>query len=442
MSTTKHKTASLVRAIGGLGVALIALNSMIGAGIFALPAAVAAKAGDPSHWLFLGIGLMFITVVLSFAELSSYFKTSGGPVLYTTTAFGPLVGFGTGWVFYVSRATAFAANVTVMATYLGAIWPWIATDAGRIIFIVSVTFGLTVANYVGVKDGLRTIAIITFFKLTPLLLLVVTGLKEVTGDTLLPANFPVIEDFGGLTLLAIYAFVGFEGATTVSGETRNPQKTMPRSLISTVVGTAILYFLIVLVFVSVLPAAEREGSTLVDVGRKLAGQWGALIIGLAAVFSIGGNLAASMIAAPRVTFALGELRLLPAWFSAIHPRFSTPGNSVLLLGGLSLLLALSGSFEFLATASSLTRLITYVLCCAAIPIIRRKATAEETANAYQLKGGYTIPLIAISLSLWIGSYAKLDAWLITGALLAFGFALYWVAQRQIVRATPAPPSVP
>ncbi len=125
MSGNNPEKATLIRGIGGLGVALLALNSMIGAGIFALPSAVAAKAGDPSHWLFLGIGLMFITVVLSFAELSSYFKASGGPVLFTTTAFGPLVGFGTGWIFYISRATAFSANITVMAAYLGAIWPWL-----------------------------------------------------------------------------------------------------------------------------------------------------------------------------------------------------------------------------------------------------------------------------------------------------------------------------
>jgi len=442
MSDRKPEKAALIRGIGGVGVVLIALNSMIGAGIFALPAAVAEKAGDPSHWLFLGIGLMFTTVVLSFAEISSYFKSSGGPVLYTTTAFGPLVGFGTGWVFYVSRATAFAANVTVMATYLGSIWPWIATDAGRIVFIAVTTAGLTTANYVGVKDGIRTIAIFTFFKLTPLLLLIVTGLSEVTGDSLLPSDFPTIDDFGGLTLLSIYAFVGFEGATTVSGETRNPQRVMPRALISTVVGTAVFYFLIVLVFVSVLPAGERVGTTLVDVGRKLAGSWGALIIGLAAVFSIGGNLAANMLAVPRLTFALGELRMLPAWLATIHPRYSTPGNSVLLLGGLGLVLALSGSFEFLAAASSLTRLITYALCIAALPIIRRNASAQDQANAFRLKGGYTIPLVAFVLSIWVGSHATLNAWLVTGALLAFGLVLYLIAHKQRRSPTAFPPPTP
>lgn len=424
---------ALIRSIGSIGVALLALNSMIGSGIFALPGTVAVQAGELSPWLFLAIGVLFITVVLSFAELAGYFRQSGGPVLYTTTAFGPLVGFSTGWIFYVSRMTAFAANATAMAIYLGAIWPWVATDVGRTLFITTICIGLTIANYLGVKDGIRTIATFTFLKLTPLLLLTLLGLKEVTGDTLLPNTFPTIDDFGGLTLLIIYAFVGFEAATVVSGETRNPRRTLPRSLVMTVIGIAFLYFLIMLVFVSVLPDDQRAGTTLVDVGRNLAGDWGALIIGLAAVFSIGGNLAANMLSVPRLTFALGELHMLPKWFSAVHPRFSTPGNSVLLLGGLCLVFALSGSFAFLAAASSLTRLIAYGLCIGALPVIRRNASAEDKANGYVLRGGYTIPLIALTLCIWIAAQSSLRAWQITGIMLLSGLALYWLAQQQLHR---------
>jgi len=421
---------ALIRGIGAIGIGLLVLNSMIGAGIFALPTVVAVQAGSLSPWLFLAIGVLFLTVVLSFAELSSFFSDSGGPVLYTTSAFGPLVGFSTGWIFYISRMTAFAANTTAMAIYLGAIWPWIGTDAGRASFIVVIILGLTAANYVGVKDGIRTIAAFTFLKLVPLLLLVLLGLKEVTGDTFLPAHFPVIDDFGGLTLLIIYAFVGFEAATVVSGETRNPRRTMPGSLVTTVIATAFLYFLIVLVYISVLPEGERADTTLVDVGRKLAGHQGAFIIGLAAVFSIGGNLAASMLSVPRLTLALGELGMLPRWFANIHPRFSTPGNSVLLLGGLGLVFALSGSFALLAAASSLTRLITYGLCIAALPVVRKNASAEDLARSFKLKGGYTIPLIAFSLCVWIGAQSSSVAWMITGSLLVLGFGLYWLEQRQ------------
>lgn len=422
---------TLVRGIGAAGVSLVALNSMIGAGIFALPAAVAAKAGLLSPWLFLLIGLLFLTVVLAFAELSSYFDETGGPVLYTKYAFGKPVGFLTGWSLYISRMTAYAANVTAMAVYAGAIWPRLASDAGQYSIIIAVCGVLTVTNYIGVKDGIRTVAAFTVLKLVPIAVLILVGLKEVTGETLLPANFPAVDDLGSLTLLIIYAFVGFEAATIVSGETRNPRRTLPMTLVATVIGTALLYFLIVLVFVSVLGDEPAAGKTLVDTGRSLAGAAGALAIGLAAIFSIGGNLSANILSAPRLTFALGEQKLLPDWFARVHPRYATPGNSILLLSALALACALSGSFELLAIASSLTRLIAYVLCIGAIPIVRRRASEEARAQAFHLRGGYAIPAIALALCLWIASHSPLRAWLVTLALFVLGAALYWLAQRTL-----------
>ena len=234
--------AHLVRGIGFGGLAILVLNSMIGAGIFALPAAVSARAGVLSPWLFLAVGLLIITVVLTFAELSSYFKSSGGPVLFTTTAFGPLAGFATGWVLFVSRMAAFAANTTVMAVYLGAVWPWFSEGIGRTLLIVVVTFTLTYANYAGVKEGVRTMTVITFFKLTPILLLIVLGLQHVSGDVLFPSTMPTIDDLGGTTLLLVYAFVGFESVTFVSGESKDPKRTMPRALVMTVIATGTCIF--------------------------------------------------------------------------------------------------------------------------------------------------------------------------------------------------------
>jgi APA family basic amino acid/polyamine antiporter len=420
----------LIRGIGFFGIAILVLNAMIGAGIFALPTSVAASAGNSSPWLFLIVGLLVITVVLSFAELSSYFQNSGGPVLYTKAAFGPLVGFSTGWMLYVSRMAAFAANVTVIPIYLGSYWPWLGEGIGRAILIAIICGGLTIANYVGVKDGIRTIAVFTFLKLTPILLMILLGLPYVTPETLIPSTFPRVDELGSTTLLLVYAFVGFESATIVSGETVNPRKTMPRALVATVLGTAFLYFLIVLVFISVLPQESKEGATLIDVGTKLAGPAGAIIITLAAVFSVTGNLSAIMLAVPRLTFSLSEERLLPQWFGNVHARFATPGNSILFLGTLSLIFAISGSFAFLAAASSLTRLISYVLSIAALPSIRRQADAETRAQAYRLKGGYVIPVLALLLCIWIAVQSTAYSWLLTGGLLVLGLLLYTVARQR------------
>ena len=396
MADSNH-AAKLKRDIGIFGATFLVLNSMIGAGIFALPGKIPVNAGLLSPWLFLIVGALFISVVLTFAELSSYYDETGGPVLYATTAFGPFAGFSTGWAIYLSRTTAFAANANVLATYLASLNDFFAGDIARGTIISVVTIGLTWANVVGVKDGIRAMAVLTFLKVTPLLLMVLMGLQHVTGSTLIPGAPFVIEELGSTTLLLIYAYVGFETLGVTAGETSQPQKTLPKAYVSSMIGTGLLYILVVLVFISLIPAENYANATLVDVGRSLAGPLGAVIITLAAVFSIGGNLSSSILAAPRIVFAMAENRMLPGWFGHIHSKYATPDRSILLMGGMALTLALTGSFVKLAIASSVVRLLGYIVCIAALPTIRRNADEAARQKAYRLKGGYTVPIIGIGI---------------------------------------------
>lgn len=428
-STTGGR-AHLLRGVGYAGIALVVLNGMIGAGIFALPMRAAESIGAWSPWLFLAIGFLIISVVLTFARLASFFDSSGGPVLYTGAAFGALTGFSTGWILYISRVTAFAANSTIMGDYLGAVWPWVGSGTGRTVLIIFICVSITLANYVGVKDGVRTVGLFTILKITPILLMILMGLPYLSPDTMFPSQLPTYEALSSTTLLLIYAFVGFESATIISGETVNARRTLPRALVMTVILTGLLYFLIVLVYIAVLPGEASQGATLIDLGRVLAGPVGAVVITLTAVFSIGGNLSTIMLAVPRLTFALGEQRLLPGWFSRVHARFSTPGNSILFLGGLGLAFALSGTFESLLAASVLTRLISYILCIAALPTISKQADDDTRANAYKLIGGYTIPVIALVLCLWIAAQATAEAWVLTVQMLIVGLILYAVARQR------------
>ena len=413
----------LRRDISYIGAAFLVLNSVIGAGIFALPGRVAVNAGLFSPWLFLIIGVLFLAIVLTFAELASYYDRTGGPILYATDAFGPLAGFGTGWLIFLARTTAFAANANVMAAYLASLWDPLGSELARAAIIAFVTIGLTWANVIGVKDGVRTVGVFTFLKVIPLLLLVLLGLQHVTGATLLPGDFHV-EDIGGTTLLLIYAYVGFETIGVTAGETQSAKRTVPSALIRTMIVTAVLYSLIVLVFVATIPADGYAGATLVDVGRVLAGTVGAIVITLTAVFSIGGNLAGSMLAAPRLIFALAERRMIPAPLSHIHERYATPHRAILVVGALALALGLSSGFVELAIGSSVVRLIGYIICIGALPVIRRKADAEARAQATRLPGGYTIPLIAFIVCLWLVSQSTADDWMRVSVLLGIGLALY------------------
>lgn len=420
--------SQLVRAIGFFGIAVLALNSVIGGGIFGLPARVVERAGLASPWLFLVVGLLVVSIVLTFAELASYFRDSGGPVLFTTKAFGPFVGFGTGWIYYISRIAAFAANSNLLADYLGSLWSPVSGGIGRVLVIMTVCAGLTWANYVGVRDGVRTLSVLTFLKLTPILVLILMGLPYVSAETVIPDGTPVIDELGGTVLLMIFAFVGFESTTIVSGESKDPRRSLPSALVRTTLFIGVFYFLVVLVYVAVLPQVGGDQGTLVALGGYLMGPVGAVAITLAAVFSIGGNLGAILLAVPRLTFALAEQRMLPAWFGRVHKKYATPGNSIVFLGAFSLVLALSGSFVFLAVASSLTRLLTYILSIAALPFIRQQASEEDKKHVYRLKGGYAIPAFAMIVCVWIAAQSKLDSWLLTGGLLAIGLMLFAVAR--------------
>ncbi len=414
----------LRRDIGFFGAAFLALNAIIGAGIFALPGKIAVNAGLLSHWLFLVVGVLLLAVVLTFAELSSYYKQTGGPVLYATDAFGPFVGFSTGWALYLSRVIAFAANANVMAIYLASLSDVFAGEMARGAIISVVTIGLAYANVTGVRDGVRTMAIFTVLKVAPLLLLILLGLQHVTGATLIPGAPFIVNELGETTLLLIYAYVGFETIAITAGETSQPRRTLPRALVATVLGTGLLYFLIVLVFVSVVAPQDYEQATLVDVGRALAGPIGALGITLAAVFSIGGNLAGSILGAPRLIFSMAENRMLPAWFAHVHPKYATPDRSILLMAGMALILALSGSFVKLAVASSLVRLLSYIISIASLPAIRRKADEETRRNAYRLKGGYTIPIVGLAICSWLLAQSKPESWKVVSILLAIGGLMY------------------
>ncbi|MBT5186693.1 MAG: APC family permease, partial [Kordiimonadaceae bacterium] len=399
--------------------------------VFVLPATIAPLAGVISPWLFLAVCVLIISLVLTFAELASYFNKSGGPVLYTTEAFGPVVGYGAGWLYYISRTTAFAGNAHVMAVYLGALWPWLEDGTGKIVAITFVCVGLTLANLSGAKSGIRTLAIFSFLKVMPLLVLILLGLQYVTPETLFPKSMPVIDDFGGVSLLLLYAYVGFETALITAGETDKPKTTIPRALIYTVLSMGLLYFLVMLVYVSIFSGSEAQGATLVDVGQKIAGPIGAIVITLTAIFSINGNLSGTMFAAPRLTYAMAEQNLLPEWFMKLRGKNASPVNSIMFFSAACTALALSGTFILLAISTSLARLIIYILCILALPVIKRRASEVSRANSFKVKGGYLIPIISLIICCWAASHSSFEAVRLIIGLLIIGFIPYIIKQRAL-----------
>lgn len=433
MTLLPQPEEALRRAIGKIGYGAININSVIGAGIFGLPAAVAARAGYFSPWAFLLGGLMVFTIVLSFARASSMFRSSGGVIVYASSAFGPFVGFQTGWLAYLSRVAAMGANTNLLVTYASWFWAPLDGDPYRAIALTVLIGSLTWLNVVGVRSAVTATIVFTVLKLLPLSLLILFGLGKVDTASLFGNAIPELEGLGETLLILMYAYVGFEGTVVTAGEGKSPRRDLPGALITTIVVIGVLYFLVQMVSVYTLPDLAASPFALADVANALLGGAGAVILILGAVFSIGGNLASSLLSAPRMTFALARDGSLPKWFASVHPVHRTPHVSIWIYGGLCLAMALSGSFIWLAAMSTVVRLLGYMICIAALPILEKRI--ERHVSTFDIPGGLAIPALAFVLCIWLVSKAALDAWLTMGAFVAVGSLLYaWSVRRR-------PPSI-
>lgn len=428
MIPTEQSKSGLRREIGQLGFGAIALNGTIGAGIFALPAIALERAGLFSPWIYVACGVLIMAIVFVFARVASYFSDTGGPVTYATRAFGPFVGFQAGWLLTLSRAAAFAANAHLMVTYAGWFWPPLADGTAHLVGVGVVCVLLTAINIVGIRQGMIAIFALTVLKLLPLVLLVFLGISQTNPEIFAAADIPPLDSLGETMLIVFYAFVGFESAVIPAGEARNAKKDIPLALVRTILAITVFYFLIQIVTISVAPEVAGSRTPLADVAMILMGSIGAGILTLGAVFSITGNLTSSMLSAPRMLYAMGQLGSLPDWFGRVHPRFHTPSNAILFYAAFSIILALSGGFVLLAVISTIVRLMVYVMCIATLPVLHRKLGEYE--GQFRLYGGMTVPAIALLISIWLMTHASQQSWLTTGGFMVLGGVLYLVTRRR------------
>ena len=420
--------ARLRRDIGGLGAAFIALNGVVGAGIFAMPQTLVDAAGEASPYLILLFGALMLLLALVFGELAGRFDRTGGPVDYANAAFGATAGYFVGWFYYLARIAALAANTNAFMTYAATFAPDADEGGWRLLGIGLFVLTLTLLNIAGVKSAVRALNVITILKFGPLLALAIWGLIAFADHIPAPQAPADPSQIGGVSLLLLYAFVGFEMATLTSGETRDAKRVLPIALVGTIAAMTCVYVLVQLAYVAIMQGQTPEGAPLAAAAQILAGPGAGLAMAAAAMISIGGNLFASFLVTPRITFAMAEEGSLPAWFGKVHSRFVTPVNSIVFFGVLSAVLAMSSAFVWLAVMASLARMFVYLACVVSLVKVRRDAGARLPAWRS------VAPLLAGALCVYAISQAKADAWLFLGVFCAAGVAIYLVARR----ATPNP----
>jgi amino acid transporter len=428
MNPLPPATEPLARRLSVLGLWMLAINGMIGAGIFGIPAEAQRLVGDFSPWLFAVCALLIAPVILCFAQLASAFRGTGGPILYVGSAFGPFAGFQAGWGYYVARLTAFAANLNLLVTSIGWFWPDASGPAVRLALLALTCAGMTWVNVVGAQAAMRSLGALTVLKLLPLVGLALFGAFELDRGVFAAAVAPPdAGDLGAAILLAIYAYVGFESSLVPAGEARDPQRDLPRALLWSLAVATALYALVQVAARHLLPDLAGAQRPLVEAGEALLGPAGATVVVIGIVASVGGNLVGSMFSTSRISYRLALDGQLPAWFARVHPRHQTPANSVLFYGLASFALAVSGTFAWLAVLSVMVRLLLYAGCIAAMPRVRRAST--DLPGAIVLPGGWAIPLAGMAVCLGLLTQVSLASVLATAALLAVGSGLYAIAAR-------------
>jgi amino acid transporter len=440
---TATKDEPLRRDIGFFGSAFLSFNGMVGAGIFALPGTLYDRFGAFSPFLFPLFGLLVLVVALPFARVAGRHPVSGGPVVYAA-AFGPAAAFQAGWVYYVARATALAANLTVLVTYLAVLWPALGSGLPRAGIILAVSGLLVWINIVGVKRAVQLIDALTLLKAAPLLFVALMGLVVAGGTIEVPSGVPPLSELEAAALLILYAFVGFENSVTPAGETSDPTRNIPRALIATIVATALLYFLVQLAYVAVMEPGEGGEAPMVELGKALMGPAGGLLLVAAAVFSLLGNISGGLTGTSRTSYAMGRDGLLPGWFGGVSTRYATPANSIAFMGALIALLALSGSFVWLAVVSTLARMFVYSISIASLAVVPAQAgtpggeeqRSPSPAGAPAFAGATVWLMIvpAVAVCAWAAAQTAWPSWRMLLILVAAGTILYAVARLSARKA--------
>jgi APA family basic amino acid/polyamine antiporter len=418
----------LRRSIRGGDLVAVVLNGVIGAGIFGLPAKAYGLAGDYSLFAFGLCALCVIVIVLSFAEVGSRSSSSGGPYLYAREAFGGVPGFIVGWLVWISRVSGFAANTAVLIAYVAYFYKGASMGVTRAVLVTAVVLLITALNVRGVRTAATVSNTFGFGKLIPLVVFVIFGLFAIDSSRFAFSYVPDYRSFSQAVMLLVYGFTGFEMAAIPAAEILDPQRTLPRALLAGIALVVTLYVLIQAVCIGTLPNLAASDRPLADAAARFLGPAGAILIMVGVLISLAGNLNILTLSASRVLFAMGENGDLPAVFASVHPVLRTPVPAILMTAAAMLALTLSGTFTYLLTISTVSRLVAYLATCGALPLLRGKP--DPNSRAFVLRAGVPVALAGVTVCIWLLFNSTPREARDTALATAVGLTLHWLSRAR------------
>jgi basic amino acid/polyamine antiporter, APA family len=407
----------LKRVVGVSGLALSIVNGVIGSGIFVLPAIVGIAMGAFGVFGYIACSIMLAAIMLCYAEIGSLVTTSGGSYAYVEAAFGDLPGFIINWLFVFGWGVlGSAAVMNIMTDSLAVIFPvFLNLPVRGLLFFVLIGF-MVLVNVHGAKQGIGVVKGITIIKLFPLLGIIIFGFSQIKTGNLHWEHVPSLKTFGDTTLILFYAFAGFETSLGMSGEFKNPKRTVPLGILLGGTIVLIVYILLQTVTQGVLGSAMAgfKDAPLAAVAEKIIGPVGATILLITAAVSCFGCVISDVLATPRLLFAGANNGLFPKFLGKVHPKFATPHRAIITYGALIFILSISGGFKQLAILASAAILLVYLtVILATIKLRMRKP--DTTEKTFRMPGGLIFPFIGIATIIWL--LTSLSKWEILSTII-------------------------
>lgn len=442
---------------------MVMVGIVIGSGIF-LTTGIMAKS-IPSGGLILLAwlvgGLLTLAGALTYAELGAAMPEAGGQYVYLREAYGPMAGFLFGWILFLVYMTGgIAALALAFAEYIGYFFPYLGTNhiivtldipllkgslhyslsAGQMIG-VSVIILLSIVNFIGVGLGKSIQNVFTVIKIGTIAAIIILGFAIGKGTPPELAMDPAGMSFGsiiigfGVALVAVaWAFDGWNNVNFVAGEIKNPRRNLPLALILGTLGITFLYVLVNYIYLYALPLKETIG--VVRIAEKATGalfgsSTGTLISALVIV-SVFGSLNGSILVGPRVYFAMAKDGLFFQKVAHVHPRFRTPGFSILIQAVWASLLTLLGTFEQILTFAMFIAIAFWIAATAAVFTLRKKR--PDLPRPYKTWGYPVVPAIFIiaSTGILLNTLIEKPVEALAGILLtALGIPAYFYWKQHL-----------
>lgn len=428
---TMHRTLNL-RDLTFLGIAAV-----VGAGIFSTIGQAAHAGGPGVVFLFLFTAFACLLSALCYAEFASSVPVSGSAYTYAYVSFGELIAWIIGWdllmeyaIGNIAVAISWSDYFTVFLRQCGFNFPeWLCTDyysashaftdklttsgayhawqsapeiSGiKLIFDLPaslINIVITALVFIGIQESKTTSNALVILKLLILLLVIVAAAGFISADhfdPFIPNGWPGV--FQG-TSAVFFAYIGFDAISTTSEESLNPKRDMPRAMIYSLLICTVLYIALTLVLTGVISYTELNVSDpLALLFEKLNMPWMVFIVSASAVVAMTSVLLVFQLGQPRIFLSMSRDKLLPDWFSRIHPKFKTPGNATLITGLMVGIPVLFLNHKIVTDLCSIGTIFAFAIVCAGC---MTPSTEPRSFKVPFISSRYILLPFVITIAIW------------------------------------------